>query len=157
MIRLDIRLNGMVDRADLTRPLTVRTKRSISGTCSFFDAQFRFIPRSVICLSSGMNSQSVCIYVILKPICRYNLCTCMITSAMLSIFRFLIILSVANMICRDLVSRKPIPSMWMRSQKMVTLLYLSRMVLVTLVILIRSICWILHCTVLPFRCSMLIP
>ena len=38
IISLHIRLNGMVARADLTRYLTVRMKRSISGTCSFLDA-----------------------------------------------------------------------------------------------------------------------
>ena len=67
IMRLDIRLNGMVDRADLTRSLTVRMKRSISGTCPFLDAQFRFMPRAVIYLRSVSNSQSVCTCVILKP------------------------------------------------------------------------------------------
>ena len=44
IIRLDIRLNGIVAWADLTRSLTVRMKRSISGTYSFF------IQVSVLCL-----------------------------------------------------------------------------------------------------------
>ena len=82
IIRLDIRLNSMVDWAYLTRSLMVRMKRSISGTWSFLDAQFRFIPRAVIYLRIGSKSQSVCICVILKPRCRYNLCTCVIPSAM---------------------------------------------------------------------------
>ena len=53
IIILDLCLNGMVARANLTRSLTVQMKRSISGTCSFFDAQFRFMPRAVISLRSG--------------------------------------------------------------------------------------------------------
>ena len=67
IINLDISLNGMVDRADLTSSLTVRMKRSISGTCYFLYEQFRFMPIEVIYLRSGLNSQSVCICVILKP------------------------------------------------------------------------------------------
>ena len=55
IISLDIRLNGMVAQADLTCSLTARMKRSISGTCSFLDAQFRFMPRAVISLRSGSN------------------------------------------------------------------------------------------------------
>ena len=47
IISLDIRLNRMVAQADLARSLTVCVKRSISGTCSFLDAQFRFMPREV--------------------------------------------------------------------------------------------------------------
>ena len=53
IISLDIFLNGIVDQADLTRSLTVWMKRSISGTCSFLDAQFRFMPRAVISWRSG--------------------------------------------------------------------------------------------------------
>ena len=50
---LDIHLNGMVDWVDMTRSLKVQMKRSISGTCYFLDAQFRFMPRAVISLRSG--------------------------------------------------------------------------------------------------------
>ena len=53
IISLDIRLNGVVARADLTRSLTVRMKRSISGAYSFLDGQFRFMPRAVMSLRSG--------------------------------------------------------------------------------------------------------
>ena len=56
-IGLDIRLNKMVARADLTCFLTVGMKRSISGTCSFLDAQFRFMPRAVDSLCIDSNSQ----------------------------------------------------------------------------------------------------
>ena len=94
---------------------------------------------------------------ILKPRCRYNLCTFMILSATFSIFRFLIILPVANMMCRDMVLKKPITLLFMRSQKTVSSFYLSRMVLETLFILRVSTCYILRCTVLPFRCGMLGP
>ena len=55
IISLDISLNGMVARSGLMRSLTVRMKRSISGTFSFLDAQFRFMPREVISLNSGTN------------------------------------------------------------------------------------------------------
>ena len=74
IIRLNIRLNGMVARADLTRSSTIRMKVSILGTCYLLDAHFRFMPIEVIYLRSGSNSQSVCICVILKQRCRYNLC-----------------------------------------------------------------------------------
>ena len=44
IIILDTRFIGMADQADLTPSLSVRMKCSISGTCYFLDAQFRFIP-----------------------------------------------------------------------------------------------------------------
>ena len=113
----------------------------------FLGAQFRFMPRVVISLRSGSNLQSSCICGILKPRCSYNLCTCMIPSAVFSIFRFLIILPMENMTCRDMVLRKTIPLMCMRSQEIVTSSYLSRIVLGTLVILTGSTCWILKHTV----------
>ena len=84
------------------------------------DAQFGFISRAVIYLRSVSNSQLACICVILKPRCRYNLCTCVIPSTMYSIFRFLIIIPVTKMMCRDMVLRKPILLICMRSQQMVT-------------------------------------
>ena len=155
IINLDIRLNGMVAQADLTRSLTVRMKLSISGTCSFLDAQFRFMPRAVISLRSGSNSQSVCMCVILKARCGYNLCTSVIPYTMCSTFRSLIIITMANMMCRDMVLRKPISLIYMRSQQMVTSLYLSSMVLVTLFILMGSTCCILRCTFWTFRFDML--
>ena len=157
IIILNVRLNGMVAQADLTRSLIFRMKRSISGTCSFLDAQFSFMPREVMSLRSGLNLKSLCMCVIMKPRCRYNLCTCVIPSAMCSTFRFLIILLVANMMCREMMLRKLILLMCMRSQKMVTHLYLSRMVLGALVILTGSTCCTLRRTVLSFRCGMLGP
>ena len=57
IIILDIRFYGMVDWEDLTCSLMVRMKRSISVTCYFLDAQFRFMPRSVISWHSGSKSQ----------------------------------------------------------------------------------------------------
>ena len=48
IISLDIRLNGMVAQADMTRFLTVRMKLSISGACSFLGEQFRFILTALI-------------------------------------------------------------------------------------------------------------
>ena len=145
----------MVDRVDLTHSLRVWMKRSISGICSFLDAQFSFMPRAVISLSSGSNSQSVRICVILKSRCRYNLCTYVIPSAMFTMFRFLIIIPMLNMMCHDMLFRKLIPLICMSSHQMVTSFDLSRMVWVKPVILTVSTCWILRCTVLPFRCGML--
>ena len=98
IIILDICLNSIVYRADLTRYLTVQMKRSISGKYSFFDANlFWFMPRAVLSLRSVSNLPLVCICVIWKPRCRYNLCTCVIPYTMFSIFRFLIIISVEDM------------------------------------------------------------
>ena len=128
IIILYILLNIMLDQLDLNRSLTVQMKRSISGRCFFLDAQFRFMPRVVIYLRSCSYSQSVCICVILKPLNMHNLCTCGISSTTFSIFRFLIILTIANMMFRDMVLRKPIPLICMREQHILTSLYLSRMV-----------------------------
>ena len=55
IIGLDIRLNGIVARADLTRSLMVRMKCSISGKCSFLGEQFRFMTRAVIYLRGCSN------------------------------------------------------------------------------------------------------
>ena len=156
-ISLDNIFNSMVDQVYLTRFLTVQMKRSISGTCSFLGAQFKFLHRDVSSLCSDSNSQSVCMFVVLKPCCRYNLCTCVITSAMFYFFRFLIILPVAKMTFRDIVLRNPIPLVYMRSQQMVTPLYWSRMVLGTHVILTGSTCWILRRSVFPSRCGIIGP
>ena len=57
IIILDTSLNDMVAWADLARSLTVWMKRSISVTFYFLDAQFMFMPRSVISLRSGLNSK----------------------------------------------------------------------------------------------------
>ena len=153
IISLDIRLNSMLDWAHLTRSLMARMKHSILGSCSFLCARFRFIPRMVISLHSGSNSLSVCICVILKSRYSYNLCTCVIPSTLFSVLRFLVILPVANIMCRYIVLRKPIPLVCMsnmmchyielrkpiplvciKSKQMVNSLYLSGMVLGTLVI-----------------------
>ena len=53
IISLDHCLHDMTARADLTRPLTVRMKHSISGTCSFLDVHLSFIPRAVISVHIG--------------------------------------------------------------------------------------------------------
>ena len=51
IISLDICLNGMVARADLMCSLTVRMKRSISGTCYFLDAHLvLYLERSFPCV-----------------------------------------------------------------------------------------------------------
>ena len=115
IISLYNHLNGMMAWTDLTRSSTIRMKHSVSGTYYFLEEQFRFMPRAVISLHGGTNSQSVCICVILKPRCRYNLCTCMIPYEMFSIFLYLIILPAANMMCRDMVLRNPSPLMCIRS------------------------------------------
>ena len=140
IIILYIRLSGVVDQAGLTHSLTVQMNHSISGTCSFLDAQFSFISRSVIYLHSGLSQLPACICEIFNPCCKYNLFTCVIPSAMFLIFRILIILPVANMMCHVMVLRKPIPLICMRSQKMVISLYSSRMVLGSIGILKGSTC-----------------
>ena len=86
-------------------------------------------------------------HVILKPSCRYNLCTCMIPSAIFLIFRFFIVLNVANIMFCDMSLRKQILFIFMISQKMVNSFYLSRISLVILGILTGSTCWILSWTV----------
>ena len=91
----------------------------------------------------------------MKPHCSYNLCTCVIPSAMFFIFCFLIILPVTNMMCRDMVFRKVIPFIFVRQQRMVSFFYLSGMVLGILVILTSSTYLILRRSVLPFSYSML--
>ena len=124
IINLYNRLNGIVDWEDLTRSITIRIERSISGTYSFLDAQFRFISRAVLSLSSGSNLMSACICLILNLRCKYNLCTWVIPSEMFLIFRGLILLPVENMMCREMVLRKLITLIYMRSQKIVISLYI---------------------------------
>ena len=155
IINLDIHLKGIAARADRTHSLTVQFNFSISSTCSFFDAKFRNIPRSAIYNFRGSNSLSACICVILKPRFRYSLWTCLIPSQMFFIFRFLIILPVANIMCQDMVFRKKIPLMCMRSQHRGIFLYLSRMPLGKFGIMIGSTCWILWRSILPCKCGTL--
>ena len=140
----------MDDWADQTRSLMVRLNRSISGTCSLLDTQSRDMTISDIYAHIGSNSLSACMRVILKPRCRYRLWTCVIPLSMLFIFRFLIILTVANIMCRDMVFRKPMPLICMGSHHRVKLLYLSRMTLGKFGTIIGSTCWILWWTILPW-------
>ena len=98
IVNLDIRLKIMDAQADQTRSLTVRLNFSISGRCSFLDAQFINMPRSEVSARSGSNSLSECIRVVFKPCFRYILLTYLIPSSMLFNFLFLIILPVANII-----------------------------------------------------------
>ena len=70
----------------LRKPIPLMCMRSQHMVTSLY------LPRMIL----GKN-------VILKPRCRYNLCTCVIPSTMCSTFRFFIILPVANMMCRDMV------------------------------------------------------
>ena len=53
---------------------------------------------------------------VLKPHCRYSLCTCLIPSSVLFSLRFLIILTMGNRMCWDIEFRKPMPFMCKRSQ-----------------------------------------
>ena len=128
---------------DWTRYLTVWSNRSISGACSFLDAQFKDIMRSAISARTDSNSLSACLIVILNPHCRYSLWTCLIPSSLFFIFRFLIILPVENIRCRDMLFRKPMPLICMRSHHRATLLYLSRITLGTFGTVIGSTFWIL--------------
>ena len=70
IINLDIKLKGMAAWAYWTSFLKILLHRSISGTCSFLDAQFRYIPRSTISNCRCSNSLSERMRVILKPRCR---------------------------------------------------------------------------------------
>ena len=114
-------------RAYRTHYFTVSLNRSISGNCSFLDAQFRDILRSAIYAHRGSNLLSACMRVILKPCCRYSLWTCLIPYLVFFIFRFLIILPVTNIMCQDMVFGKPMVLMCMRSQHSLSFLYLPRM------------------------------
>ena len=147
----------MADREDQTYSLTVWFNRSISGTCSFLDAQFRDIPISSIYAHRGSNSLSACLRVIFKTSCMYSLFTCLITSSMFFNFLFLIILPVENIMCQDMVFMNPIPLMCMRSQHMVTFLYLSRMLLCKFGTMLGSTCWIFWQTDLPCKFGTLCP
>ena len=118
-------LKGMDSWVDRMHSLTVRLNRSISGTCSFLDTQFRDIPRSAISACRGSKSLSACMSGFLKLRCRYSLWICLIPSSML-FFLFLIILPVANIMCQDMVLRKPMPLMCMKPHHRVNFLYLSR-------------------------------
>ena len=127
IINLDICLKDVAAREYCNNSLTVRLNCSISGTCSFLDAKFRDMPISFISARSGSNLISVCIHVFLKTCCRYSLLNYLILSSMFFTFLFLIILTVVKIICRDILFRKPMPFMCMRSHHRVTFLYLSRM------------------------------
>ena len=134
---------------DCTRSFTFRLNRSISGTCSFLDAQFSYIPLSSILTCRGSNSLSACMHVILNLRYRYSLWTCLIPYSMFFICRFLILLTVENMLCWDIVFRKTMSFVCMRSQHRVNFFYLSSMSLCTLGTITGSICWILWWAVLP--------
>ena len=108
IISLDIHLKIMHDWEDRTRSLTLQLKRIISVTCSFLDMQFMDMTGSAISAHSSWNLLSACIRVVFKPHFRYSLLTCLIISTMFSIFRFLIILPVENILCRYMVFRNPI-------------------------------------------------
>ena len=112
----------------------------IQGHTKNLDSNFRFIPRTVIYRRSGFNPLSERMRVILNSQCRYNLCTCVIPPSLFFNFRLLIIIPAANMMYRGMVLSKPIPLICMRSHKIVTSLYLSRMILGTLGILTDSTC-----------------
>ena len=142
----------MTAQADQTRSLAVWFNRSISGTCSFLDAQFRGMPISAIYAHRGSNSLSACLRVVLKTSFSYSLLTCLIPYSMFFTFLFLIILPVANIMCQDMVFRNPIPLMCMRSQHRVNFLYLSRMLLCKFGTMIGSTCWIFWQTDLPCKC-----
>ena len=65
-------------------------------------------------------------WVILKVLYRYRFLTCLIPSSMLFTFIFLIILTISNITCQDMVLSNTMPLMCMRSQHRATFLYLSR-------------------------------
>ena len=107
----DIFLKGMAVWADLTRSLTEYLNCSISGTCYLLNEQFRNMTRSSILSCRVSNLLSVCIHVVLRPRCRYVLRTYSNLSIRLFNLRFVIILTVANIICCDMVLINLIPLM----------------------------------------------
>ena len=129
IIDFEICLKGTSAWVYWTRSLAVQLGSSILGTCSFLHTQFRNMTRLAISGDSGSNSLSECMRLILKPNCRYSLLTFLVPSSMFFTFRFLIIFTVENRICRDMVFRNPMPLMCMRLQHKVKLLYLSRITL----------------------------
>ena len=147
----------MADRAYWKCSLTFLLNCSILGTCFFLNVQFREMPRLAISAHCGSNSLSACLRVIFKPRCRYICFTCLVPSSTLFTFRFLIILTVLNIIFRDMVCRNLIPLVWMRSHHRVTFLYLSRIPLYKFDTMIGYTCWTLWCTILPWKCGTLVP
>ena len=117
----------MADQADWTHSFTVRLNCSISGTCSFLDAQFKDMPISAISAPRCSDLLSSRMRVVFKPSCRYIFCTCLIISSILFIVQLLITLPVTNMMCWYMVFRKPMMLMCMRSQNRLNLCHLSRM------------------------------
>ena len=95
--------------------------------------------------------------VILKPCCRYSLWDCLIPSSLLFMFRFLITIYVANIMCQYMVSRKTMPLMCMGSHHRVNLLYLSNIPLGKFGTMIVSTCWILWRTILTCKYGTLGP
>ena len=147
----------MADGADQTRSLKFRFNSSISGKCSFLDAQVKDMERSAIYAYRGLNLISACISVILKPHFRYSLRTCLIPSSMFFAFILLIMIPVANIMCWYMVLRNPVTLMCMRSHNRVIFFYLSIITLGAFVTIIGSTCFTLWRTVLHCKCVTLGP
>ena len=67
-------------------------------------------------------------------------------------FWFLIIISVAKIMCQDMVFRNLMLFMFMKSQKRVNVLYISKIPLGKFGTMIGYTCWTLWHTVLPCKC-----
>ena len=152
IIHLEICLKGISSWVYQTSYLAVWLNCEISSTCSILDAQFRDMKISAIYfrrgskfLSSRIRGMQVYLVNLFNSI--FNL----------FIFEYLIILTMANIMCWDMVFRKPIALMCMRSHHRVTFLYLSRIPMRTFVIMIGSTCCILWWTALPWKCGTLGP
>ena len=134
---------GMDDWEDWKHSLAVWLNSSTLGTSYLLDYQFRDMPTSTIYAYRGSKYLPACMRMILKSLCRFSLWTCLIPSSMFFIFRFLIILPVTNIMFQDMVFRKPMALMCMRSHHRMNLLYLSMIPLGKFGTMIGSTCWIL--------------
>ena len=72
-------------------------------------------------------------------------------------FSILIMFTVANIMCQDMVFRNPIPLMCTKSQHRLNFLYLSNIPLGIFVTMIGSTCWNLWQTLLPWKCGTMGP
>ena len=106
---------------------------------------------SAISSHSGLNSLLEYIWVVLKLHCSYKLLSCLIPSSIFFNFRFLIIPSIYNRMCQDIVLRNPMPLMCMISQYKVKCLHLSRIFLGKIGTTIGSTCRTLWRSVLYYK------
>ena len=92
---------------------------------------------------------------VLKTRCRYSLSTWLIKSSMFFTFLSLIIILIANRLCKDMIFRNTMSLMYIRSHHRVKFLNLSRMPLGIFGTIIGSTFWNLWRTVFTWKCGTL--